>query len=99
MTVLRVAVLLSLYASCSVGLTAQTFVDLKDLQQFRVVVEELDSEASHAGITKEALEDQTIAELRRQMPKVEIKDSAVSYVYVRVITSLTDNSCAVRVVV
>jgi hypothetical protein len=99
MALLQVATLLSLYFASSVPLSAQTFADLKDLKQIKVVVEELDSEATHAGITREALEAQTIAELKRVMPKVEVKDSAVSYVYVHVITSIKDNWCTVRVVV
>jgi hypothetical protein len=99
MILLRVAVLFSLTVGCSGRLSAQTFAELKDLSQVKVVVEELDSEASHLGITREALEAGTIADLKREMPNVEVKDSAVSYVYVHVITSLKDNWCAVRVVV
>jgi hypothetical protein len=99
MTFLRIAFLLSLSAASSIRLPAQTFTDLKDLKQIKVVVEELDSEAGSVGITREALETQTVAALKRKMPKVEVKDSAVSYVYVHVITSLNGGWCAVRVVV
>jgi hypothetical protein len=98
MTFLRIAFLLLLSAASSIRLPAQTFTDLKDLKQIKVVVEELDSEAGSVGITREALETQTVAALKREMPKVEVKDSAVSYVYVHVITSL-NGGCAVRVVV
>lgn len=99
MTLLRVAALLSLFTASCIQLTAQTFADLKDLKQIKVVVEELDSDASHAGITQEALEAQTIAELKRVIPKLEVKESAVSYVYVHVITSIRDSWCVVRVVI
>ncbi len=63
------------------------------------MIEELDADADRAGILKESLESQALASLKRYMPKVEVKDSAVSYVYVRIITSFKDNWCAVRVVV
>jgi hypothetical protein len=53
-------------------------------------------EVSQPCISGEA---ETIAELKREMPNVEAKGSAVSYVYVHVIRSLKDNWCAVRVVV
>jgi hypothetical protein len=90
-----------LFASivCATRLTAQSFTDLKELKQVKIVVEELDADSGRAGITKEALESQALAALKRDMPKVEVKDSAVSYIYVRVITSFKDNWCAVRVIV
>jgi hypothetical protein len=56
MTLLRIGALLSLFSASCIQLTAQTFADFKELKQIKVVVEELDSDASHAGITREALE-------------------------------------------
>lgn len=95
----RVAFLLFLSVVCTTRVTAQTFTDLKDLKQVKIVIEELDADADRAGITKEALASEMLADLKQDMPKVEIKDSSVSYVYLRVITSFKDNWCAVRVVI
>jgi len=93
------AFLLFLSVVCAKPLTAQTFIDLKELKQVKIVVEELDVDADRAGITRGALESHALAALKRDMPKVEVRDSAVSYVYLRVITSFKDNWCAVRVVI
>jgi hypothetical protein len=90
--------LLCLSAACAARMPAQNFTDLKDLTQVKIVVEELDADAEHAGIVREALEAQTVASLKQDMPKVELRESAVSYVYIHVITSFKDNWCSVRVV-
>jgi hypothetical protein len=94
----RAVFLLLLSVCCASRLAAQNFTDLKDLKQLKVVVEELDADAERAGVTKEALQSQVLAALKRDLPQVGLKDSAVSYVYVRVITSFRDNWCAIRVV-
>jgi hypothetical protein len=99
MKTLPLAFLLFLSIVCATPLAAQTFIDLKELKQVKIVIEELDVDADRAGITRGAIESQTIAALKQDMPKVEVKDSAVSYVYLRVITSFRDNWCAVRVVI
>ncbi len=58
---------------CTTRVTAQTFTDLKDLKQVKIVIEELDADADRAGITKEALASEMLADLKQDMPKVEIK--------------------------
>jgi hypothetical protein len=94
----QIALLLCLTAVCATRISAQNFTDLKELKQVKIVVEELDADAERAGIVREALEASALTALRQGLPKIEVTSSAVSYVYVHIITSTKNNWCVVRVV-
>jgi hypothetical protein len=77
---------------------AQSFADLKELKQIKIVVEELDPGADRAGIRREEIEAQARAAIQKELPKVALDPSAISYLYFRVITSSHGDWFAIRIV-
>ena len=56
--------------------------DLKELTQASMVVEQLNKTAQDVGLSEETLESQTLAGLKRDLPKLKISKDASPYVYV-----------------
>jgi len=59
--------------------------DLKELTQASMVVEQLNKTAQDVGLSEETLESQTLAGLKRDLPKLKISKDASPYVYVNVL--------------
>src|SRR6266478_2163678 len=62
--------------------------ELKNLHQVQIVIEDLSEIQSHAiGLSKKDLESQTLVALKRDIPRLQISDTANAIFYVNIIAA------------
>ena len=59
-------------------------VGLKRLRRTSILVQQLDADAKTIGLSIKSLESQMLVGLRRDIPKLAIRKSAIPYLYLRV---------------
>jgi hypothetical protein len=69
---------------------------LKDLQQVRLIVEDLGKTEEDAGLSKEELESQALVAFRRDLPRLRINKAANSWVYVNILAVHAGSGFAVN---
>jgi hypothetical protein len=90
---MRLVLFLLLATSISPVCYGQKFKDLKELG---IVVEDLDADATNAGLTRDNLDSQTLVAIKRDIPKLKISETANSYLYIRVTTIADKTGCAIN---
>src|SRR6266478_3083303 len=61
--------------------------ELKDLHQVSIVIEKLGDSEKRVGLTEEALQSQTLVALKRDLPRLEVKEDAIPFLYVNTIAT------------
>jgi hypothetical protein len=96
----RMVFALALSVLCTGKSNAQHTVDkLKELKQVSVVIEELDERGKKIGLTDESLNSQALVAVKRDMPRIAVTESAISWLYVRVTVINANASVAASVTV
>lgn len=95
MMIFRILLAVALMSTASQQLTAGIAADLKNLTQLTIVAEALDADSERLGLTTALLESQALVAVKRDMPKIIVKQTA-SYIYIRVTTiQIGSGNCAV----
>ena len=98
-TIMRLVFALAVALIVSPHLMAQK-EELKELKQVSILVESLDEDALRLGVTTQLIQSQVLVAIKRDMPRVMIKDSGTPYVYVRISTiALNSDNSAVHLIV
>jgi hypothetical protein len=93
----RIAFALISLILCASPSRAQSRNAFKDLIQVGILAEDLSDADAKIGLTRSTLESRALVAVKRDIPKITVKDSAVGYVYVRITTMFSNGECVVAV--